>query len=314
MRYEDLESAFTGKRFTRILNCTKQNPLTFNCVQVYSYLVQRATHGKGATQKQISRATKLHASTAVPAALKALQAVGLAAKNGVRWVAVEPQGQANAWFRFRRNSEGQAWCRRFSYWWSGIRSKKSPLTTKQNAVYFKLLDMANGGWSLSRQALVRLLRIDLKTVRTAITHLTEAGLLKKDLSPVDPKPEQLPWFRTKPKKVPYKISAGFDFGTDSPENEALKNLLDSFLPILLNAGYSESDVDRYFSFVLDKSKKNRQVFSSFLSKFSPLFTQVEADHHANKAQGKYVKARNSMGLLKQETQRAISRIRKSHGF
>lgn len=313
MKYDDLEAAFPGKRFTRFLNCTRQNSMTFNSALVYSCLVERATHGKGASQKQVSKATGLNESTSVPAALKALQKVGLAAKKGARWVALEPQGETTGWFSNRKGSEGQAWFRRFSYWWIGRRSKVSSLTTKQNAVYFKLLDMAEGRWKLSRQALVRLLRIDLKTVRAAVGKLIEAGLVDENLWPVYPKPEQMKWFRNKPKKRPYKISASFSFGADSAENESLKNVLDSFAQPMLNAGYSEKQIDSYFAFVLDQAKKNRQVFSSFLLKFAALFKMVEDDHQANKAAGKYAKARNSMGLLKQETRRTIHRLRMKLG-
>ena len=51
MTHNTLEQNLPGKRLTRIVNRTVQNPLSFNELVVYSCLVERATHGKGANQR-----------------------------------------------------------------------------------------------------------------------------------------------------------------------------------------------------------------------------------------------------------------------
>lgn len=309
MTHHSLEQDFPGKRLTRIVNRTVQNPLSFNELVVYSCLVERATHGKGANQRQLHRATGLHESTAVPSALQTLQRHGLAVKNNQYWRALEPAGEATGWFKNRKDSGDQAWHRRFSYWWMALRSKKSPLTIKQNAVYFKLFNVSGSARWRCQEGLSKLLGLDRKTVRTALAKLQSSGLVSNSLWPSEPTTGQLAWFRDKPKKRPFKLSTLIDLTLFGENGQTTGILLDGSVPMMLDAGYTESQIRNFFSFALDLGNRNCEVFYTFLTGFKKMFKQVENDHHVNRAQGKLQKAKNSLGLLKLETKKIISRLR-----
>ena len=283
MTYHSLEQDFPGKRLTRIVNRTVQNPLSFNELVVYSCLVERATHGKGARQQQIHRATGLHASTAIPSALQTLQGHGLVVKSGNYWRALEPAGETTGWFKNRRDTSEQAWHHRFSYWWMVLRSKKSPLTVKQNAVYFKLLNVSGSTRWRCQEGLSKLLGLDRKTVRTALAKLQSSGLVANNLWPGEPTAAQLAWFRDKPKKRPFKLSALIDLSKFGPDGETTCKLLDGFVPIMVDAGYTENQIKDFFSFALDRGDRSFRVFYPFVTGFKKMFMQVESDHHVNRA-------------------------------
>lgn len=310
MTHDTLTQLFTGKRLTRIINRTAQNPLPFNALLVYSCLVQRATHGKGASSRQLRRATGLHASTAIPAALQRLARFSLVVKKGKYWTALEPAGETTDWFKNRKGSDDQAWHRRFSYWWMGLRSQKSPLTAKQNAVYFKLVDICRSRRWRTQKGVQKLLGLDRKTVCTALAKLRTHGLVNNGLSPKQPADAQLDWFRNKPKKQAFRLSAHFDFSKQGIEGETASARLDGFVPALLDAGYSERQITDYFSFCLEQADYSAQVIFAFLVGFKSLFERVEKDHLANRVTGNYRKAANSMGLLKQESKVQIGKLRK----
>ena len=164
MDYKTLIRQFPHRRLTKIVNTTKLSLLKFTEIMVYSCLVDRATHKKGARQKQVSQATGLHESTAVPAALLALQRHGLVEKRGVYWWAIEPTAATLPWFKYRKGTEGQNWFRRFSYWWTGIRKPKARLTATQTSLYFKLLNLSDYTRRITMRGLARLLGVDVKTI------------------------------------------------------------------------------------------------------------------------------------------------------
>jgi hypothetical protein len=310
MTHDTLTKIFTGKRLTRIVNRTAQNPLPFNALLVYSCLVLRATHGKGASNHQLRMATGLHESTAIPAALQRLARCGLVVKKGKYWLALEPVGETTAWFKNRKDSRDQAWHRRFSYWWMGLRSKNSPLTTKQNAVYFKLVDVCSSARWRTQKGVQRLLGLDRKTVRSALAKLRTHGLVKDGLSPIEPTDAHLDWFRGKPKKRAFRLSAHFDFSKSGIDGQTASALLESFVPALIDAGYSERQITAFFLLCLERANHSFSVFFTFLTGFKKVFERVEKDHLANRATGKYGKAANSLGLLKQEAMAQISKLRK----
>jgi hypothetical protein len=273
-----LEQDFPGKRLTRILNRTVQNPLSFNALVVCSCLVERAAHGKGANQRQIHRATGLHESTAIPSALQTLQRHGLVVKSGKYWRALGPAGETTGWFKNCKDSGDRAWHRRFAYWWTGLRTKQSPLTVKQNAVYFKLLNVGGSTRWRCQEGLSKLLRLDRKTVRTALARLRTLGLVDKDLWPREPTAAQLAWFRDKPKKRPFRLSALIDLTPFGLDGETTCKLLDSFVPMMIDAGYTENQIREFFSFALDRGDRSFQVFYTFVLGFKKMFEQVESDH------------------------------------
>ena len=100
------------------------------------------------------------------------------------------------------------------------------------------------------------------------------------------------------------------FGLDG---ETTCKLLDSFVPMMIDAGYTENQIRGFFSFALDRGDRSFQVFYTFVLGFKKMFEQVESDHHVSRAQGKYQKARNSLGLLKTEAKKVISRLRMRMG-
>src|SRR5262249_39844691 len=151
--------------------------------------------------------------------------------------------------------------------------------------------------------------LDRKTVRTALLKLRTLGLVANNLWPGEPTACQLAWFRDKPKKRPFKLSTLIDltlFGENGPTTGIL---LDGSVPMMLDAGYTESQIRNFFSFALDLGNRNCEVFYTFLTGFKKMFKQVENDHHVNRAQGKFQKAKNSLGLLKSEAKKVISRLR-----
>jgi len=230
-------------------------------------------------------------------------------KNNQYWRALEPAGEATGWFKNRKDSGDQAWHRRFSYWWMALRSKESPLMVKQNAVYFKLLNVSGSARWRCQEGLSKLLGLDRKTVRTALVKLQSSGLVSNSLWPGEPTAGQLAWFRDKPKKRPFKLSDLFNLSKYGPDGETTGTLLDRFVPTMIDAGYTENQITEFFDFAIDLGKRNFQVFYAFVTGFKELFQKVEKDHHVNRAQGKFQKAKNSLGLLKSEAKKVISRLR-----
>lgn len=310
MNYDELEATFPGRRLTRIVNSTKASRLTFTQAVVYSCLVERAGHNKGASKKQISTATALHESSAVPRALLALQGHGLVELRGRYWWAVEPSEETLPWFRYQRGTENRKWCRRLSYWWAGRRKPKSPLTVTQTAVYFKLFNLM--GRRITIRGLARLLRVDDKTVTSAIKKLKEVGLVDDDLYPNAPAADQIKWFKPRPANRAFKVTDLFpEIGTSDAESVVLSERpLNSAGVRLLDAGFSEAKVESYFSFVRAQAK-NYSVILSFITRFDEFFRDIEAQHRANVAAGKYTRAKNCFGLLREETRKRLAELRKS---
>jgi hypothetical protein len=303
---EHLKAGFAGKRCTRILDCTRICPLQFNPLLAFSCLVRYARHGKGATAQQIHRATGLQRSQTVAAAIQVLAGHGLAARVDGYWHAVEPAGETAGWFPVCKNTVGRAWPARLAYWWLVLPSPASPLTAKQNAVYCNLLDPC-----CERQAgLVRMLKLDKKTVATALAELRRLGLVSEtELRANPPAADQLGWWADKPKQKAFRASAGVDDWSRFSDGEDVAAILDRFGRDMLDAGYSEADIRAYWRTVKDLG--NNKVFYAFMTgHFSRLFEKVEADHAANRAAGKYGQARNSHGLLRTETRKVIARLRK----
>jgi DNA-binding MarR family transcriptional regulator len=302
--YED----FPGKALTRVLNRKSPNPLSFNEQLVYSCLVR---HGKGATQKQLARATGLERSTCVRSALRVLHGHGLAAKRGRRWHACEPPGEAAGWFACRSDVPPDApWPRRFAYWWLGLRSRTCPLTLKQLAVYFKHVNLGR----CSVKGLAGSLGLDRNTVRTAVARLRELGLLGQDPRPRRLSGDQLAWLLDRrPGKQPLKISTLVNFSRLDPDRaQALAGLLDRTAQPMTDAGYSEHDIRRYWAYVFESSK-TFGVLEAFVPQFFKVFADVERDHEVNRRSGKLVRRlRNSLGLLRCETGKVLARLRRRH--
>lgn len=310
MNYDQLTAGFPGRRLTKIVNTTRLCPLRHAEIATYSCLVNRATHAKGARQNQISRATGLHESTAVPKALSSLQRHGLVEKRGEYWWALEPSAATLPWFKYRRDTVGERWCRRFSYWWAGIRKRKSSLTAKQASLYFKLLNLQESGRPITVRGLARLLGVDVKTVSQGLKKLKGFGLVT-GLEPNPPTPAQVKWFQLGREKQPFSVTAHFGCFDDEDQDGAIlsKRFVDKCGNLLLTAGFSERQAINYVRMVL-KTAKRWSIVSSFFVKFEAFFRDIEKQHQANVAQGKYTKAKNCRGLLEIETQKKITALRR----
>jgi predicted DNA-binding transcriptional regulator len=311
MDYKTLVIRFPRRRLTKVVNTTKLSLLKFTEIMVYSCLADRAIHGKGARQKQVSRATGLHESTAVPTALLALQRHGLVEKRGVYWWAIEPTTATLPWFKYRKGTEGQKWFRRFSYWWTGIRKTKARLTATQTSLYFKLLNLRDYTRRITVRGLARLLRVDVKTIIQGIRKLKAENLLDEDLVPTVPTPEQVKWFRVRREKPPFLVSDHFRSAFDSAADEAKfsKTLMDRGGQLLIDAGFSETHIIDYFRSVLVAGKRWVVIYS-FMAKFEDFLSEIQQQHQQNVAAGKYTKAKNCRGLLKAETEKRLGALLK----
>jgi len=307
MNYKELKLRYFKRHLTRIVNITRDNPLGLTAILVYSCLVNRATHNKGCRQATISRATSLHESTAVPAALKVLREHGLAEKRGAYWWAVEPTLETLQWFRYRQATEGQKWARRFSYWWTGVRKSKAPLTTVQTVLLFKLANLS--GRRVTVRGLAKLLGVDTKTVMRALKKLKAENLVDADLLPNKPTTEQVKWFRVRHEQPPFVLSQQFGsvFEADCDEAILTKRLVDRAGELLLAADFSERQAVEYIDSVLRTAKRWPIIFA-FMSAFETFFNEVAAQHKANVAAGKYMKAKNCRGLLAVETEKKLKRL------
>lgn len=313
MDYKALKTLLPGRRLTRIVNTTKPCPLRLSDVLVYSYLVQRATHGKGARQTQISRGTSLHESTAVPKALSVLQQHGLVEKRGVYWWAVEPTPDTLPWFKYRKGTEGQNWAGRFSYWWAGIRKTKARLTLAQTALYFKLLNLSGYGRRITMRGLAALLSVDVKTIVQGVKKLKAEKLVDDELDPTLIGPDQVKWFRPGREKPRFRASEllGVEFRPENEQAALSKPLVDRGGDLMVEAGFSERQVIDYFRSVMATGRWWPVIYS-FLSKFEAFLADIQGQHRKNVAAGKYTKAKNCRGLLTVETGQRIKALVQTH--
>ncbi len=306
MDYKELREHYPKRHLTKIVNVTKRSPLRLTEILVYSCLVDRATHNKGARQKQVSRATSLHESTAVPAALHALQRHALVEKRGPYWWAVEPGAGTLPWFQYRKGTEGQKWASRFSYWWTGVRKPKTPLTGTQVALYFKLVNLTSYNRRITKRGLSKLLGVDVKTVIGGVKKLQSVNLVDADLYTNVPTADQLKWFKLRREKPAFVLSERFApvFATGEDEAVLSKPLVDRAGQLLVGAGISERQVVNYFQTALKLAKRWPVVYA-FVSNFEDFYKSVEGQHQNNVAAGKYAKATNCLGLLSLETKKRL---------
>ena len=311
MDYKTLIRQFPHRRLTKIVNTTKLSLLKFTEIMVYSCLVDRATHGKGARQKQVSRATGLHESTAVPTTLLALERHGLVEKRGVYWWAIEPTAVTFPWFKYRKGTEGQNWFRRFSYWWTGIRKSKARLTATQTSLYFKLLNLSDYSRRITVRGLARLLGVDVKTIITGVRKLKTENLVDDGLFPNAPTPEQIQWLRQGREKPPFLVCDFFAtaFDHDAEEAALSKPLFNRGGKVLHDGGFAEKQIIDYFRSVLLMGKRWSVIYS-FMARFEEFLHEIQQQHQQNVATGKYTKAKNCRGLLKTETEKRLGALLK----
>jgi hypothetical protein len=304
--YASIKQFFPGKRITGILDRTKANPLSFNVGVVYSYLVYLAAHNKGATQQMIAKATGLDRGTAVANALKTLQANKLAIKTGTYWKAAEPGEETRPWFAYVKGSDEWAWPRRFARWWMCPRTPESELSLKHNALYFALI----GARCKTELGLAVMLHLGRNTVRSALKELRRYHLVSEDkLTARAPSDEHMAWWQDKPKRPAFRLSrAVADFSTFGQQGEIVVAYLDGFVPMLKEAGYSQSQMAACFTEALNLAGCSFTVFSDFVHKFKDIFKRADDAYVNNRS--KYPRARNSRGWLQREIKKEIGAMMK----
>lgn len=180
------EEWWAGKRYVRMLACTKTCPLSHHQRLVYSRLVYKRRDGKPVLRGDLADDLGLDPQT-VSAATKALVTHGLAARSGRGHVAVEPMGETGGWFG--RRHEGERWWEclptyrlypltdqaRRTRW-----NRVGHLTEMDNAVLWLLYSLGKGTPEVVGQAnrgLKSLLGCSLDTIKEAIRRLSGNGLV-----------------------------------------------------------------------------------------------------------------------------------------
>lgn len=145
-----------NKRVTRLATVTKNCPLVFNELLVYSTLVFRDPKMIGKSARKISELTHLHQSVTVPKILKKLEKLGLVVcLQNKKWLAQFPPENIRDWFCVR---SAETFDKRFCYNAIMVPATGSPLTPLQAAIVAQL--------ALKRRniAIAWFLRVSPKTV------------------------------------------------------------------------------------------------------------------------------------------------------
>ncbi len=175
----DLELA--SKRYVALLGTTRNSPLTLNERLVYSHLVYQARFDSASKISWISFGTGLKWET-VQACLLRLMGYGLVSQEENVYAAVEPCGDRWTWFALRKGHATLKWHKRFPFTKIFLPSDKSPLTDKQNAVYWYLAKEADKDGivrGLSIRGASRLLSITPQTFSGALEVLRDHRLIRK---------------------------------------------------------------------------------------------------------------------------------------
>ncbi len=188
-----IKSHFSGCRFLPVLHGV--GVLTFQERFVYSLMLRYGRRGKGVSKYQIARITAFHHLT-VTKIIKSLTEKGLATKVGVMQVPLEPwQGL----FRKKRkqiDKEGNPlhWTRAYSSGCYLYRSRSSPLTWLQTAIYSQIIIINEVKYRLTINGIAKLLGVSKLTVQTAMKKLRQVKLLDSKNNLLEPLEEQTAWF------------------------------------------------------------------------------------------------------------------------
>ena len=191
---------FPAKKVIKCLLPRKTLALPFNVRLAYSWLVYRARYGKGASQSQLAAATGLHRTKTIPRLITHLLELGLVEWQGRLLFAREPSPDRFVFVADPRR-QNDPWHKKLAYFPMLIPARNCPLTLKQVAVLCLLFspNMRDGlHVAPRRKHLAALLRINEKTVRTALHKLEEVGCLK-DGQLLSPTPDMRDWWEDRPK-------------------------------------------------------------------------------------------------------------------
>jgi predicted transcriptional regulator len=202
---------FAGKATVRCVVPTAALDLRLNERLAYSWLVYRARYGRGSTRAGLAEGTGLHRTKTVPRVVARLLDLGLVQRRGKLLFAKQPgPGLFSCTADSRRRDD--PWYKRLNYFVIVMRSAKSPLTTTQAAVLSVLYsqNMRDGlRVNPSARHLASLLRVSVKTVRSALRRLEECGLVAGGTL-VPPTAEMLAWWKDRPHREQCEASGQGD--------------------------------------------------------------------------------------------------------
>jgi predicted transcriptional regulator len=198
-----------GKVVLKVVTLRNKFALSLEDRLTYSWLVYRLRFGKGCNKLQLARSLNLDRTKTVPACLQRLTDLGLVELREGRFFAKEAPAEQ---FSYRTGKE--PWYERLNYWYYPLPTRACPLTTRQIAVWSQL-QCPNCHPCIA--AIASRLCIDRKTVRAALTKLSDFGLVTDKYIATPPSQEQMAWFRDKPVKVRNEPGVNWDKYSDRYE-------------------------------------------------------------------------------------------------
>lgn len=193
-----------GKRVVKLVMDAKGSPLRFHDRLVYSFLVYRSRIGKGATKKEIAQTLGINHRT-VCKGLEVISGHGLVMREGLRWSALKPQGEAAKLFCYHE---------RANLWQGCIKSipvylpsQDSPVSLRAHAILSVLMmkEEKHGVAGISHAYLARALGMTEACVGTHIGALVDnrailvdyRGSRRYDVLIFDPS-DFITWFDDRP--------------------------------------------------------------------------------------------------------------------
>ncbi len=305
--------------FLVIPNTRSQNPLDFNDVVVFSFLVFRFKYfdkdRPGLTIRQIARGTGLDKVRTIPHACSHLINLGLAEPHKGGIVAKEPVGEAAGWFHWKRNRENWPWRDRMAKFLTLVPRSKSatttPLTPRQNCVFWLINSWRVNNRRLTVAGLAKQLMISRRTVGRAISVLKKRGLLDEDCKPTcTAEQKQQFWVEAAEKKArsePSKWTLAYGLGSIFPDDyksvhyETLETRnadCDRIEEKMRKRQYSSRDMLAYWNGIIQGCEMKPYLFDWFMFMcFDTVFDVAERITTQNRATGNTV-VKNSFGLLK----------------
>ena len=147
-----IKTQFATKRYTLRAITRKACPLTSGETRCWSYLAQKAKHGRPITPSRIAKATGLdrgRAGRGVTRHLDHLSSLGLAEATGDGYVAKEPAEERVGWFVWK--DKPGAWWRRIALYpvftlanRKKVKGSKAQITPAANDLYWLLVSLSRG--------------------------------------------------------------------------------------------------------------------------------------------------------------------------
>lgn len=199
---------FVGKQFLKLVDISRDCPLSYEQRVLYSWLVRAAGDGAGYRPATLAYDSGMDEGKTIPRCREALLSMGLVRITDGIIHAVEPDEEKRGWFRFFDRKKDEPVWKLFKYVSVPVRTVDSPLTSRQAAILGILYSFAqyrNDVKGLTVSGVATLLGASRQTVHDGLMKLVEHGLLevypsrsdKNRFAMILPKltPDQLAWFR-----------------------------------------------------------------------------------------------------------------------